>query len=135
MASGYQAVKERREALASLGRTLSRRSGSKCELCGASGTRLTVEEVAPLPEKPSPDHAVFLCDRCAAGVRAEVRSDKIEPTEWRFLETAVWSQTPPAQVLAVRLCRKISRLGAQWATDALDNLYLSPEVESWADSG
>jgi len=48
------------------------------------GVWLTAEEVAPLPEKPSPDHAVFLC--------------------------------------------------AQWAADALDNLYLSSEVEGWVDS-
>jgi protein PhnA len=128
MARGHEQHKQRQEAIAALGRPLSRRARSRCELCEASGTRLTPFEVAPIPEEPDPDRALMLCDRCLAGALG----GRLDANEWRFLETSAWSELPPVQVQAVRLTRRLlDELRADWAHDLLEMLYLPPEVEDW----
>mgnify|MGYP006971704691 CR=1 FL=1 len=128
MATGREQFKQRQEAIAALGRPLSRRARSRCELCDASGTRLTPFEVAPIPEEPDPDHAVMLCDRCITGATG----GKIQGNEWRFLETAAWNELAPVQVLAVRMVRRLEAdKSVDWASDLLGMLYLPPEVEEW----
>ena len=109
------------------GRDLTRRSKAHCELCGAAGERLFAVEVEPLPDQPDPDHAVFLCEQCRDG------SDggELDPSRWRFLESAVWSEIPAVQVTAVRVCIRLENAGIGWAADVLAGLYLSPEVEAW----
>ncbi len=127
MSKGYQNNRDRREAVAELGRTLVRRSRSKCELCSAAGKPLSVVEVEPLSETPDPERSVFLCDRC----NESVSGGKLDPANWRFLETLVWSEIPAVQVMAVRLCRRLDEAGIDWAGNILSGLYLSPEVEDW----
>jgi protein PhnA len=132
MARGREQYKQRQEAIAALGRPLSRRARSRCELCDASGTRLTPFEVHPIPEDPDPDRALMLCDRCLSGVTG----GGLEPNEWRFLETSAWSELPPVQVVAVRAVRRLSEEHAtDWASDLLGMLYLPPEVEEWLAQG
>lgn len=131
MARGFQQHKKRKAAVAGLGRTLSRRARSACELCGDGG-ELTVVEVAPAPEEPDADAAVMLCPRC---IRATEGGRGAPPaSELRFLEGAVWSEVVPAQVLAVRLTRRLAAGGAVWAADLLGGLYLDPAVEARVDA-
>lgn len=128
MASGQEQYKQRQAAVASLGRPLSRRARSRCELCDSSGTRLTPFEVAPVPEEPDPDHAVMLCDRCITGAIG----GKLDGNQFRFLETSAWSELPPVQVLSVRMVRRlVAENKTDWASDLIDMLYLPPEVEDW----
>ena len=128
MASGHEQFKQRQAAVAALGRPLSRRARSRCELCEASGTRLVPFEVAPIPEDPDPDHAVMLCVRCITGATG----GKLAVNEWRFLETAAWSDLAPIQVVAVRLTRRLAaEHRCDWADDLLGMLYLPPDVEEW----
>ena len=128
MARGHDLFKQRQAATAALGRPLSRRARSRCELCDASGTRLTPFEVAPIPEEPDPDHAAMLCGRCLQGAKG----GKLGSQEWRFLETTAWSEIAPVQVLAVRLTRRLAdEQRSDWASDLLGMLYLPPEVEEW----
>ncbi len=130
MARGHDLFKQRQAALASLGRPLSRRAHSRCELCEASGTRLTPFEVAPIPEEPDPDCAAMLCDRCVQGACG----GKLNGQEWRFLETSAWSEIAAVQVLAVRMTRRLSNEHrTDWAVDLLDMLYLPPDVQEWLD--
>jgi len=127
MTTRYRQHQERQEALTMLGRDLTRRSKARCELCEAAGERLFAVEVEPLPDRPDPDHAVFLCEQCRDG------SDggKLDPSRWRFLELSVWSEIPAVQVTAVRVCRRLEKAGVGWAADVLDDLYLNPEVAAW----
>lgn len=131
MARGLNEHKARIEAVNALGRTLVRRSGSKCELCEASGVSLRAVEVRPLVEEPEVDEALFLCDLC----RDALEGGKLEGSRWRCLESVIWSDIRPVQVTAVRLMRRIAEGGEAWAVDVLSGLYLDPEVEARADAG
>jgi protein PhnA len=126
MSTRYHQHKERLESLADLGRELTRRSKAKCELCGTGGERLQAVEVEPLPDQPDADHTIFLCDQCRYGVEGE----RLDPERWHFLQSVVWSDIPPVQITAVRMCRRLSEEGVNWATDILAELYLSPEIEA-----
>ena len=54
--------KQREQLRIALGRELSRRAKSRCELCSVS-TSLSVVEVSPLPEEPSVEKSLFLLCR------------------------------------------------------------------------
>jgi len=126
MARGREKYKAHQAALALLGRGLSRRAGSACELCGATG-RLAVVEITGGPDDPDEDWAALLCGRCQDLVEARRRHPA---SDQRFLETSVWSETRPAQIAAVRLVRALGDDGVEWARDCLDSLYLDEEVEA-----
>ena len=53
----------RKQMILGLGRELSRRSKSRCELCTKSSS-LQVFEVPPLPEEPSLEKSLFVCHIC-----------------------------------------------------------------------
>jgi protein PhnA len=108
---------------------LSRRARSRCELCEDSGVRLIPTEVAPIPEEPELETTVLLCEPCAQGAD----DGPLDVVRWRFLEGVVWSELAPAQVLAVRLLRRL-QADAPWASPVLDGLYLDPEIEAWIDA-
>jgi protein PhnA len=116
----------RQQAVAALGRGLSRRARSRCELCGEGGP-LAVVEVAGGPEDPEEDWAALLCERCRDLPSAE-------PATLRFLEGAVWSETVPAKVLAVRAARELAARDVAWARDLLDGLWLEDELRERVDA-
>ena len=126
MARGLNEHRARIDALNALGRTLVRRSGSKCEICEEGGVSLRPIEVTPLPEAPDTEEALFVCDVC----RAAIEGGAIEGARWRCLESVVWSDIRPVQVSAVRLVQRLSDAGVEWAVDLLSGLYLDPEVEA-----
>lgn len=117
------AASQRNADLSMLGRTLCRRARSACELCGASKVPLSPWEITPLSEEPDPDRALLLCARCRKGAEGS----KLDPAEWRFMESAVWSELPAAQIQAVRIVRRLE--SAVWARELLEGLYLEPEIE------
>ena len=126
MAKGYDKHILRKNQVAGLGKELSRRAKSKCELCGIQA-KLKVIELHPLPDEPSPDSAVLLCQSCQQLVDDK---NKIKnPAKMQFLRDSVWSDVEPAQILAIRLTRKLSKMGESWAQSILDDLYIDPSVE------
>jgi hypothetical protein len=131
MARGLNEHRARIDAVNALGRTLVRRSSSKCEVCEDSGVSLRPIEVAPVPETPEVDEALFLCDTC----KAAVQGGKIVGPRWRCLESVVWSDVRPVQVTSVRLVRRLSDAGQEWAVDLLSGLYLDPEIEARISEG
>ncbi len=131
MARGLDEHKARIDAVNALGRTLVRRSGSKCELCEDGGVPLRAIEVTPVPEEPEVDEALFLCDTC----KSAVQGGKIDGPRWRCLDSVVWSEVRPVQVTAVRLARRLSDAGEEWAVDLVSGLYLDPAVEARIEQG
>lgn len=123
MAKGRDKHQAHKSAVQALGRGLSRRAKSQCELCAAR-TSLKVVEVPGSPyAEPDELWALMLCPRCE-GLGA---GQQEPPNTLRFLETAVWSELQPVQLTAVRLVRGVD---AAWARDCAEGLYLDPELEA-----
>lgn len=134
MARGYDEHAERVAAVNALGRPLARRARSACELCGAKGDeagRLDPFEVPPAPDEPDAEKALLACARCATAMEG----GRLDEREFRFLESAAWSEVQAVQVSAVRMLRRLAAAKVDWAREALENLYLAPEVEEWAAKG
>lgn len=126
MAKGYEVHKKRKDDLNTLGRELARRSGSKCELCLSSGTRLNVFEIPPASEDPDSDRCVFICDKCTGGI-----SDPLKLNEhWRCLGESIWSEIKPVKIVSAVILKKISGRFS-WAGDLLDEVYLDEEELDW----
>ena len=112
-------------AIAALGKDLSRRSGSACELCQSKDQ--TRPHLVPPAEEPDLDHAILGCGRC----RELLDGGRLpDPDDLRFLETAIWAEVVPVQVAAVRLLRRLAEGDVAWAQEANDGLWLPEEVEA-----
>lgn len=131
MARGRDVHQARIAALQGLGRHLARRCRSTCEVCEASGVPLRPFEVTPLVDDPDLDETIFVCDTCRDGLAG----GPLDDPRWRCLESAVWSDVRPVQVLAVRLVRRLADAGQVWAINLLEGLYLDDEVLARIDSG
>ena len=123
MARGRDAHQAHLAAVAALGKNLSRRAGSRCELC-AGDADLRVFEVPP-SEEPDEDAAILACGGLPRGHRGQ---EAPRPgAACASLETAMWSEVAPAQIAAVRLLRRVAE-HEDWAREALDGLWLDEEM-------
>lgn len=109
----------------SIEKALLARSGSTCELCGATDG-LTVYALPPVTENNS-DKYVLLCATCLDQV---TNPEKMDPNHFRCLNDSMWSTVPAVQVLAWRLLNRMRAEG--WPQDLLDMLYLDDEILAWA---
>lgn len=112
-----------------LGRELTRRSGSKCELCLSGGIKLNVFEIPPVSAEPDPDRCLFLCEKCSSGILNPLKLEE----HWRCLNESIWSETRPVKILSVILLKKISA-AKPWAENLLEDVYLDEEDEEWINS-
>lgn len=103
------------------------RSGSRCELCGATEA-LGVHEVPPAADG-SAERAVLLCTTCREQIE---QPEKIDVNHWRCLNESMWSQVPAVQVMAWRILSRLSAEG--WPQELLDMLYLDDETRAWAEA-
>lgn len=104
------------------------RSQNQCELCAST------EGLKPMAVEPSDgtlDKTVLLCQSC----HQQLDSGKLDVNHWRCLNDSMWNQEPAVQVMAYRQLHALVAQGETWAQDALDMLYLDPEVEKWAKLG
>ncbi|MDA3810424.1 MAG: hypothetical protein PF518_08860 [Spirochaetaceae bacterium] len=129
MAKGLERHQERKTELSSFGKNLVRRSGSSCELCGASGIFLAIYELPPVPQTPDFDRCLFICEECKGQLENPKR---MNPDHWRCLNNTIWSETAAIQALSLRLLKKIATVH-HWAEELLDQVYPDPEVEEMAD--
>ena len=104
---------------------LRERSGSKCELCGAT-ENLGVYEVPP-DSDGSVDKTVLICETCREQID---NPDKVDVNHWRCLNDSMWSQVPAVQVMAWRMLTRLSAEG--WPQELLDMLYLDDDTLAWA---
>ena len=160
MARGKELHAARLAAVSALGKTLTRRARSKCELCSTDAP-LKVIEVEPLDEDPHDDAAILACERCRTAIGG--RSPDLEPTDSGFLQN--YSQLKPgrgdqAQLVFIdpnadfspyekvlidpvvvwepsasgdasdEKLRKLAGEGVPWATDVLDGLWIDETVEA-----
>ncbi len=111
----------------SIEKTLHERSGSKCELCGATDG-LNVYELPYSPDSGS-DQSVLLCGTCRSQIDDP---EKVDPNHWRCLNDSMWSQVPVVQVLAWRMLTRLRAEG--WPQDLLEMLYLDEATQAWAEA-
>lgn len=124
MAKGLEKHQERQRQLSLFGKDLTRRARSCCELCGTSGAKLSIYELAPIPKEPEFERCVFICELCSGSLD---NPKQLVADYWRFLSQTIWSETPAAQVLAARILDFISR-SETWAGDILEEAYLDEEI-------
>ena len=122
MARGRDKHDAHKAAVAALGKNLSRRARSQCELC-EDRAPLKVVEVDGNPDEPNEDWAVMICEPCEDALGGKAR----DTSRLRVLEGTMWSEVRPVQITAVRILRTLDE---SWARDALEGLYLDPEVEA-----
>lgn len=111
----------------SIEKELNKRSGSKCELCGAEGG-LSVYEIPPVT-KGSIDESIHACENCINQIE---NTDAIDVNHWRCLNDSMWSEVPAVQVMAWRMLNRLKAEG--WPQDLLDMLYLDEETLTWAQA-
>ncbi|MGC4017342.1 MAG: hypothetical protein QM755_22930 [Luteolibacter sp.] len=130
MAKGHEIHQARVAALQALGKDLARRAKSKCELTGASGVPLRAYEVPPVEAEPSLEHTLLVSEPC---FEALDRPKSLSGQEWRCLAETVWSELPAAQVVAWRMLKALAAR-EDWAREVLDEVFLDPDVQEWAES-
>ncbi|WP_372805788.1 phnA protein [Pontiella sp.] len=129
MSTGFKGKFHRQNILSRFAKDLVRRSRSHCELCDTSGVKLEVYELPPVEEEPYPDGCIFICGECLKQID---NPKKMEPSTWRCLNNALWSEVPAVQVMSVRMLRRLAAKDEHWASELLEHAYLDPELEAWA---
>ena len=125
MAKGYDQHMERKNKVNSIGRELTRRAKSKCELCEATGVSLSVFEVPPVKEEPEVERCIFICDECRDKLE---RVKKAKENDFRFLSNSMWSEVDMVRALSIVLLKEMSKKYS-WAEVILDDLYIDEATE------
>ena len=111
----------------SIERELNKRSGSKCELCGAE-ENLKIYEVLPT-KKGGLDENILACSTCIDQIE---NPDNVDLNHWRCLNDSMWNENVAVQVVAWRM---LSRLRANgWPQELLDMMYLDEDTLAWAQA-
>ncbi|VGO20886.1 phnA protein [Pontiella sulfatireligans] len=131
MSTGFQGKFHRQNMLSRFAKDLVRRSRSHCELCEKNGVKLDVYELPPLEKEPFVDGCIFICDDCRKQI---IEPKKMIPSDWRCLNNALYSEVPAVQAMSFRLLRRLVKKDERWAEELLENAYLDPEVEEWANA-
>ncbi|MFV5686939.1 PhnA domain-containing protein [Flavobacterium sp. GB2R13] len=111
----------------SIERDLNKRSGSKCELCGAT-ENLKVYQVLPT-KKGGIDESILACSTCIDQIE---NSDNVDLNHWRCLNDSMWSEHTPVQVVAWRMLSRLRSAG--WPQELLDQMYLDEDTLAWAQA-
>ncbi|MBC8127344.1 MAG: phnA protein [Gloeobacteraceae cyanobacterium ES-bin-144] len=128
MAKGYELHQARMMALQGMGKDLTRRAKSKCEITGAAGVSLRAYEVPPVAAEPDIERTLLISEICQEMLDHPAR---LAGREWQCLAEAVWSEMPAVQVVAWRMLNELAKR-EDWAREVIEEVFLDPEVEQWA---
>lgn len=109
----------------SIERELNKRSGSKCELCGAT-ENLKVFEVLP-SQKGGIEEAIMACSTCIDQINNPGSEDI---NHWRCLNDSMWSEQTAVQVVAYRMLSRLRSAG--WPQELIDQMYMDEDTLAWA---
>lgn len=121
MAKGYQANKERLEAISAFGKDVGKRAGFKCEWCEGKED-LRVWDYRPDGE-PSMETLALLCERC----RDLAEGRKADPNELRSIRNALWSDVP---AVAEGAAKVLSQCREGWAREAIEESFIDDAVKT-----
>lgn len=128
MAKGYELHQARMMALQWIGKDLTRRAKSRCEITGAAGVPLRPYEVPPVPEDPDLERTLLISEECHEMLE---HPERLAGRQWQCLAEAVWSELPAVQVVAWRMLSELAKR-EDWARDVMEEVFFDPEVEQWA---
>ena len=111
----------------SIERELSKRSGSKCELCSAT-ENLKVYEVLPT-KKSGINESIMACGNCINQIE---NPETVDLNHWRCLNDSMWSEQTAVQVVAWRMLSRLRSAG--WPQELLDQMYLDEDTLAWAQA-
>jgi protein PhnA len=111
----------------SIEKELSKRSGSKCELCTAT-ENLKVYEVLPT-KKGGIDEAIMACSICFDQIENPGNEDL---NHWRCLNDSMWSEHTAVQAVSWRMLSRLRSAG--WPQDLIDQMYLDEDTIAWAQA-
>ena len=121
MAKGYQANKERKEAIAAFGKDLGKRAGFKCEWCESK------DDLRPWDYKPDQEPEIetlaLLCARC----RALADGSKADVNELRSIRNALWSDVPAVAEGAARVLAQCKEL---WVREAIEESFIDDSLKA-----
>lgn len=121
MAKGFQANRERQEAIGHLGKQIGKRAGFRCEWCG-SKEDLRLWDHQPERE-PEPATLALLCGRC----RDLADGRKPDLNELRSIRDALWSDIP---AVAEGSARVLASCKEPWAREAIEESCIAEEVKA-----
>jgi hypothetical protein len=121
MAKGYQANKDRQEAVSLLGKQIGKRAGFKCEWCGSKDD-LRLWDYQPERE-PEPATLALLCSRC----RDLAEGQKPDQNELRSIRDALWSDIP---AVAEGAAHVLATCKEPWAREAIEESFIAEEVKA-----
>ena len=121
MAKGYQANKDRQEAVSLFGKQIGKRAGFKCEWCG-SKEDLRMWDYRPERE-PEMDTLALLCGRC----RELADGKKADLIELRAIRDALWSDIP---AVAEGAARVMASCKEPWAREAIEESFIDENVKA-----
>ncbi|MGB3145202.1 MAG: PhnA domain-containing protein [Maribacter sp.] len=104
---------------------LEARSGSVCELCGATNS-LDVYEVPPV-STGGLDGSILACETCRTQIEDP---EQMDANHWRCLNDSMWSEHDAVKVVAWRMLQRLKAEG--WPKDLLDMMYLDDTALEWA---
>ena len=111
----------------SVERDLNKRSGSKCELCGAI-ENLKVYEVLPT-KKGGMDESLLACSTCIDQLENAGHEDL---NHWRCLNESMWNEHIPVQVVSWRMLSRLRKNG--WPQELLEQMYFDEDTLAWAQA-
>lgn len=121
MAKGYDANKERLEAITGFGKVLAKRAKFKCEWCEEE-QGLKPVDLDPNAE-PSEATLALLCEGC----RELKPGKKIDTNRLRRLSGAIWHSEP---LVALGAAKILAASGEDWARDVVGDSMLDEDVKA-----
>jgi len=121
MAKGYQANKERQEALSTYGKAIGKRACFACEWCGGKED-LRVWDQKP-DQQPEMVSLALLCGSC----RPLAEGRKAGLTELRAIRNALWSDIP---AVAEGAARVLAQCKEPWIREAIEESFIDENLKT-----
>jgi len=121
MAKGYQANRERLEAISAFGKAIGKRAGFKCEWC-ESRDDLRCWDYRPDFE-PDLENLALLCGRC----RDLADGRKADLNELRSIRNALWSNVP---AVAEGAAAVLAQCRESWVREAIEDSLIDDELKA-----
>lgn len=121
MTKGYDAHRQRLDAIGSFGKAISKRAGFCCEWCGGKD-ELKLWDQRPELE-PDEGTIALLCGRC----RSLAEGAKADQHELRSIRNALWSEVP---AVAHGAARVLASCREGWVREAIEESFIDDTVKT-----